>query len=621
MSTSQALAQSSPQDLTDEQLRQKIINEFYGDSRPGAGQNNPNAQTQGGYPPPDQGQNQPNGAMQAPGPSRPGAKVLPTGGDLLISPEKTPTTPGATFDSELANAKPFGWQLFSEGLPSSRAQSINPNYVISPGDKIAVQIWGPGLSPSQSGSGEDSDRSEPGTALGTQPAGLVVTVDLQGNIFLPELGPIRVAGLTNEALNKRITEAFARIFTTDVQIYTNLLSAQPVGIYVTGAVVRPGRFAGDRSDSALYFLGQAGGVDLKRGSFRDLSVMRGNKRIATIDLYAFLLTGQMPVIDFRDNDTIVVGPQKPTVIVSGDVHNTYQFEIGRPVATGADIITLAQPFPKVTHVAQRGFRNGQPFDSYLTLDEFRQARVQDGDAMLFQSDLVNETIFVTVTGQSAGPSAFAVPRGTHLKQLLDMVPIDPTTADVSSIYLRRKSTAERQKRALELSLDQLERTVLTATSQTPSEAQIRGPEAQLVSEFIAHARSVEPEGRVVLAGQGGVIDIQLEADDAIVIPPKSDVVIVSGEVQIPQNLVFVQGKPASYYIGGSGGFTERADHSNLLIARQNGMILTGSSVPIQPGDHIMVMPEIDTKGFAILSDIVEVLYRVAISTGVVLAIM
>ncbi|HLO77567.1 MAG TPA: polysaccharide biosynthesis/export family protein [Magnetospirillum sp.] len=526
-----------------------------------------------------------------------GRDLRATGGDIQLSPSVTPVDPTMLLDQSAQN-KPFGWELFAGGGAIARARGMNPSYIISPGDNIALQVWG-----------------------AEQPYNEIVTVDLQGNIFVPTVGPVRVAGLSNSGLNDALTKALSRIYTSHVRVYTNLLNTQPVGVYVTGAVYRPGRYAGEHTDSLLHYMAQAGGVDLRRGSFRDIAIMRRGQVIARADLYQFLLKGMLPQVDFQDNDTIVVGPQKATILVTGDVRNAYRFEIERRDESGESVLEMIQPLPKASHVALRGVRGGQPYNVYMSIDEFRRTAVHDGDAMVVQSDMVDETIFVSVTGQRSGPSSLAVPRGARLSQLLDMIAVDRNTADLSSIYIRRKSVADRQRRALEMALDQLQRAVLTTRSVSQTEAEIRVREAELVQKFVEKARAVEPEGRVVLAGGDRVQDMQLEAEDVIVIPQRSDVVIISGEVNLPQTLLFRKAAGISDYVDGSGGYTDRADTSKMLVMHLNGAVQSGSDVDIQPGDHIMVMPRADSKEFAIFKDIVEVMYRIAVSTGVVVRLL
>ncbi len=55
-----------------------------------------------------------------------------------------------------------------------------------------------------------------------------------------------------------------RVYTQQVQVYATVLTTQRIGVFVTGFVRSPGRFAGAASDSVLDFLVRAGGVDPSR---------------------------------------------------------------------------------------------------------------------------------------------------------------------------------------------------------------------------------------------------------------------------------------------------------------------------------------------------------------------
>lgn len=509
----------------------------------------------------------------------------------------TSLSPISTLSDDLSAGRgvpPFGSQLFMQNSQLIRPQTVNPNYVITPGDQIAIQIWG-----AQAFSG-------------TQ------TVDPQGNIFVPEIGPVAVAGRTVANVNATISAAVRRVFTSNVNAYVTVLSRQPVGVYVSGAVRAPGHYAGEPNGSPLGFLVQAGGIDPVSGSFRDIRLLRQGATVARIDLYAFLLSGEMPVVEFRENDSLFVGRQGPSVTVHGEAQNCFRFEIPSGVVTGTDIVALARPQPAASHVALRGVRDNRPFNAYLPLAEFRGAAVEDGDDVTFITDRVTESIVVSVIGQSGGPSSFAVPRNAPLGEVLKLVEVDPATTDLSSIYLRRASVAERQARALEMSLGELQRTALTSTATTITEAGIRNQEAALIERFIAKARMARPEGRVVLAGTPDRDDLRLEDNDVIVLPARSQVVIIAGEVRVPQTLMWRKGLSIEDYVELAGGFSNRASRGDYVIIRRNGQALIGSSLDVEPGDQVMVMPSPGDKGFAVFHDLIEVLYRVAVSTAVVI---
>lgn len=525
-----------------------------------------------------------------------------TGDNPMINraPESRGTGPtggeGPSGTAPLGNVKdlrPYGSQLFTNTTALDRVLSVNPDYEIQPGDRVAVQLWG------------------------ARTFNDVLNVDMQGNIFLPEIGPIRLEGVTNAQLTQVVRQRVQRVYKRNVNVYTNLLGTQPIGVYVTGAVDAPGRYAGNRTDSLIYYLTRANGIDQQRGSYRRIHIKRGGERIATADLYAFLRRGDLPTIDFRNNDTIVVETRQETVSVSGEVTNAYLFELARETTQGSDIVGLAQPNPTASHVMVRGIRNGQSFSTYVPIKDFTDLRVRDGDDIEFFADRVPQEIVVSVEGNSGGPSSFTLPRGTNLGTFAKLVQVDPDVARLDAIFLRRDSVAERQKEAIERALNELERTALTTPSTTTSEAEVRAGEAELVTQFVERAREVEPEGRVALNDAKNWRDVMLEEGDEVVIPQKTDVVLISGEVKVPQTVIFNDDYSVAQYVRQAGGVSERGDVDNVVVIRADGSVHTGDE-PIRTGDHIMVLPEVESKAFAITKDIVEVIFRSAVSAGTVI---
>lgn len=499
-------------------------------------------------------------------------------------------------DAAEEKARPFGARLFQGQFARNQPGGLNPDYVIAPGDRISVNLFG------------------------AQTFNEVATVDAQGNLFVPEVGPVQVAGIANRNLQRTVESRVSRVFTENVRVYVNLLGAQTLGVFVTGAVVDPGRYSGLPTDSLLAFIDKAGGVDLERGSFRDVVVLRGGREIARADLYEFLLQGVLPTPRFENGDVILVGPIGGAVAVSGEARSAAAFEFQRFPVSGRDLAAFARPTVDVSHVAISGFRDGAPFNTYVAYGQFLDMALQDGDLVDFQSDLRAADVFVEVEGEYLGAGRFAIARGARLDSVLDLIAVDPDVAATDAIYLRRESVARDQKRALDRSLDALERSALAALSQTQSQAQIRAGEAELVLEFVRRARTVVPDGRVVVSTDGSRANIRMEPGDEIVIPQRTDLVLITGEVELPQTVAHAPGASVRDYVERAGGFAERADPSKILVIRASGEAVRGSGTEIRPGDQILVLPIVDLKTFAIGKDIVEVLFRVAIIAATVIAL-
>ena len=505
-----------------------------------------------------------------------------------------PARPGFAPDDGAGAPEPFGANLFRGGFANDREDGLNRNYVIQPGDRVAVRIWG----------AIEFDQT--------------LSVDPQGNIFIPKVGPVRIGGTANRDLNGRVTASVRQVFTDNVRVYTSLNGAQPVAVFVTGYVPRPGRFSGIPSNSPLHFVDRAGGIDAMRGSYRDVRVLRDGDTLAAFDLYDFLLEGALPSIQFRDGDTIVVGERGPAVAVTGDVAEPVTFELAGESLSGAELARAALLDPGVSHAGISGVRGGEPFSVYLVLGELAAFPIEDGDEVHFRRDLPEREIVVEVEGMHDGPSRFAVPRDTRLQQLLDYIEVDPVLADIDAVSLRRPSIAARQKQSLEESLNRLETTYLTAPVRTDAEVRIRSQEAQLVSNFVARARQVQPNGRLVVAHGGDVADVLLQPGDVVSIPRASDSVLLSGEVLVSQAMLHREGLRARDYIEAAGGFTAQADERRIVLVHPNGEVASAKNPEVRPGDELIVLPEVPSKNLQLAATIVDIVYKIAVAAAVVI---
>ena len=202
--------------------------------------------------------------------------------------------------------------------------------------------------------------------------------------------------------------------------------------------------------------------------------------------------------------------------------------------------------------------------------------------------------------------------------MLYYIGVDEKTADCKALYIKRRSVALQQKKAIDDSLRNLEKSVLTARSQSVDEAKIRVEEASLVQDFVKRAQLVEPDGVVVVSRQGALKNPVLEDGDIIYIPHRSDVVQIVGEVAIPKAVVYDETMKLKDYVEHAGGFTDRADKSTVLVMKPNGEIGKVATLGISPGDQLMVMPMYDSKAVQAIKDIVQIIYQLAVSAGVVL---
>jgi protein involved in polysaccharide export with SLBB domain len=498
---------------------------------------------------------------------------------------------------------PYGANLFQGGFETERSDGLNSSYLVAPGDKISIQMWG------------TVNRAD------------VMTVDNQGNIFIPDVGPVKVKDVPANRINAIVTQSIKSIYTNNVSIYVNLLTSTPVSVFVAGPVLRPGQYAGLASDSVLFYLKRAGGIDPYRGSYRNIKVLRNQQVVLDYDLYDFLKEGKLAGFSFKDEDVILVKEQGAMVTVEGAARYPFRFELLQEKASGDDLIYYSRPLEKTSHVAISGNRNTGPISVYLPIDKFDEFKMVDGDVVLFNDDLRPQVLSIQVSGSYLGPSFYTVDTDTRLLDILSHIEVDPNQANYGAIYIKRESVVQQQKMLIDESLNRLERSIFTAPASSDGEARIRAQEAQLVSQFVARARLIEPLGKVILSENGKVANIRLEQGDEIVIPAQTDLIQVSGEVLMPQAIVYNPNATIRDYVAWAGGFSERANDERIAVVRANGLTIFIDSQSswladdnkhnLQAGDQILVLPKIDTKLLQAVKDITQVVYQIAIAANVV----
>lgn len=100
----------------------------------------------------------------------------------------------------------------------------------------------------------------------------VTTIRRDGRITLKSLGEFKAAGLTPPEMEKELIKLYgAQLQTKEVTVAVQS-SAFPV--YVTGAVLRPGKILSDRPLTALEALMEAGGPDYTKANLKAVRVLR-----------------------------------------------------------------------------------------------------------------------------------------------------------------------------------------------------------------------------------------------------------------------------------------------------------------------------------------------------------
>lgn len=547
-------------------------------------------------------QNLPAGVVSVPGvatadttPAQTQAAGRAQGGRIAqeaVMPAQNALAPAPDYGANLTSDV-FGANLFTGSFARGGATQFNPDYLIAVGDRVQVRLWG----------GYTFDEA--------------LVVDPQGNIFVPHVGPVSVMGVANKDLQRVVDTGVRRVFRANVYSYASLAAAQPVRVFVGGFVHRPGLYNGTSMDSLLHYLDQAGGVDAERGSFLAVQVKRGEQVRATLSLYDFLLEGRMPLVQLSDGDVIFVPPRQNAVAVRGLVGNAKRFEFSVPEVTIAYLAQLGRPKAEATHVRVTRNTGTVRNAEYYPIEQASSVYVSNGDEVEFTADKKPGTITVRVEGEHVSPQEYVLPYGARIGELVNRIQLTPN-AEAESIQLYRRSVKERQRASLQVALQSLETSVLTARSGTSDEARLRKEEAELILQWVDRARNIEPSGQVLIAQTEHRDQLLLENGDIIRIPTRDGLVLVSGEVLFPNAVAYSQGMTLEQYIQSAGGFTQNADNSRIIVAHRDGSFTEGDEdMELRAGDQVMVLPRVDVKQRQIWKDLTQIIYQIAVGAKIV----
>ncbi len=220
---------------------------------------------------------------------------IPSLYDMYVQTVARPATP-----------RRFGEEIFENGTRDSQLMPMDlpagPDYVVGPGDGLSVDLWG-GVSQR-----------------------LYRTVDREGRISLPEVGPILVNGKSLAAVQENVQQILRTQF-RDVSADISLSRLRTIRIYEVGDIANPGAYDISSLSTPLNALFAAGGPT-QRGSMRILKHYRGTQLVETVDVYDLLLHGVKTDLQRLENgDTVQVPPIGPQVTVEGMVRRPAIYEL------------------------------------------------------------------------------------------------------------------------------------------------------------------------------------------------------------------------------------------------------------------------------------------------------
>jgi polysaccharide export outer membrane protein len=321
--------------------------------------------------------------------------------------------------------KPFGYELF-KGPPSTFAPvsdiQVPVDYVVGPGDTLQVQLFG------------------------NEPAIYELTVQRDGRINFPKLGPIMVSNMNFDAARAAIEHRVSeQLLGTRVSVTMGNLRS--IRVFVLGEAEKPGSYTVSGLSTMTNALFVSGGVK-KIGSLRNIELKRNGRLITTLDLYDLLLHGDTSNDrQLLPGDVIFIPPIGRTVAVDGAVKRPaiYELKQENSVAQAIDIAGGLTPDAdgktgQLERILPSGLRQMRNID--LNAMESSAFALENGDKLRIPEIRPTLENSVVLTGHVFRPGKFEYRPGLRLSDVLSSFDELRPNADLHYIMIRREVPPE-----------------------------------------------------------------------------------------------------------------------------------------------------------------------------------
>ena len=546
--------------------------------------------------------------------------------------------------------KHFGYDIFNQrdSIAIWPNVAIPDYYILGPGDKIEIALWGRAQILS------------------------ILRIDRDGNLYDPNIGKVSLAGKSLKEARAILKNKFGEKFSSlkgenpATSISITISDLKSINVHFTGYVKLPGLHIINPLSTVITGLYQAGGVDTL-GTLRNIQIIRDGTVFKEIDLYDYLLKGDVGFGNLlRNNDVINVPPRGITVKVTGEVLNEGIFE-ARGEETLHDVVEFAGGFKinaseqlllaRFIPIEKRRFDSVPLKQISVNINELADINCLDGDILTIQPT-PQVSNYVTVSGKVKNPGQYVLTEDLTIKKLLMISggiedPDFLKAAYLEELEILRVDDKKDEDIVIKLSFNDIINTAKYDDFKLMKDDHI------IVRENIFYRTDnlVEVTGEVMVPGVYPIIkdnqtldkiiqkaggftdlafvdgikinrnekrlvwhsfDVPLISGDKIIVPQKPGVVEVRGEVNNPGLIYFSKGRSLLSYVRSAGGFTNEGKRNNVSIIYPNGNVKKRGILPktIEEGCIIEVYRKPDRNAvnlLAVLEQSVSIISSLALT--------
>jgi protein involved in polysaccharide export with SLBB domain len=316
-----------------------------------------------------------------------------------------PVRPETEFEQMVADSVGHALPLFGQSLFVQTPSTFSPidlmevpsDYVLGPGDELQIKIWG------------------------QVQGNLRVVVDRSGQIYIPQVGQIAVAGLhfgdLEESLKREISKTFKNFNLT-----ANMGRLRSIQVLVVGDARYPGTYTISSLSTLVNAIFESGGP-APQGSLRHIQVRRDGATITDFDFYDLLIKGDKSKdVRLQSGDVLYIPHVGPLVAISGSVNTPAIYEV-KENSTLNDLIEIAGDMSTVADTSKITIDRFVDHRARETLefpydDQSRAELLKDGDIVRVFSIVPRFVDTVTLRGNVANPGRYPWKPGMRIRDLI-----------------------------------------------------------------------------------------------------------------------------------------------------------------------------------------------------------
>ena len=427
--------------------------------------------------------------------------------------------------------KPFGYDLFA-GKPTSFTPvtdiPVSSDYILGPGDSLKVNLFG-----------KESQFYE-------------LAIDQEGTVYIPELGPLSLVGLSFSEAKQRLVDTIDQKM-IGVKASVSMGQLRSIRIFVLGEAYLPGSYVVSSLSTMTNALVLSGGISAN-GSLRNIQLKRKGELIQSLDLYDLLLKGDTSDdAQLRSGDVVFIPPVGTTAGIKGQVRRPAIYELKGEEMTD-ELISLAGGLrpsaqPKLAKLERIGNNDKKDLIDIDLDQQGSQILVRNGDVLVIPASLEILDNIVTVSGHVFRSGLQNWYEGVRLSDVILDAGIKPYT-DLQYALIKRYLPPSGELQVIAFALSE----VLEKPG-SESDLTLLNQDELILFGLYESKRT---------ARVAGIVD-ELRVHAGLDKPSKE--VVVSGNVRYPGTYPLINGMQVKDLIHAAGGLTEKAFQLSAEISR------------------------------------------------------